>query len=261
MSTWQALRSRRRYLRIGHRGAAALAPQNTLAGFERAIDLGVDAVEFDVRKTADGRLVVLHDAHLQASTNGEGLVAASTLQEIRSLDAGDGQMVPTLDDALDFLRGRALAVIDLKEAGYEEQVLSGVQRRHMDDDVLVCGLNAASLRAAGALAPDIWRAISYPEDRASASTKPYLAGVVSAALKVMRWSVPRRIGAMMRGADATGAMLYYKLISPELVQAVHAGGGWIGAWTVDDAGTIAALVAMGVDSITSNRPDLFAAVV
>ena len=261
MSAWRLLRSERRCLRIGHRGAAALAPQNTLAGFQRAIDVGVDAVEFDVRRTADGRLVVIHDAHLQASTTGEGLVAACTLEQIRNLDAGDGQKVPTLDDALDFLHGRALAVIDLKEVGYEEQVVASVQRRGMDDEVLVCGLNASSLRVVGALAPGILRAISYPEDRANASSKPYLAAAVSATLTIMRWTLPRRIGAMMRGAGAQGVMLYYKLITPEVVHVVQAGGGWIGAWTVDDAGAMAALEALGVDSITSNRPDLFPAAV
>jgi glycerophosphoryl diester phosphodiesterase len=259
VSAWQERRRQRRFVRIGHRGAAALAPQNTLVGFQRALDLGVDAVELDVRRTADRKLVVIHDAHLEASTTGVGLVAAHTIEQIRAFDAGDGERTPTLAEALDFLRGRALVVVDLKERGYEEQVVSCVQERRMQDEVLLCALDAASLRTVRVLAPAIFTAFSYPEDTGNASTKPYLAGVVRVALAAMRWTLPRRIGSMMRRAGAGGTMLYDKLITRDVVQAVHSAGGWIGAWTVDDGARIAELADMGVDSITSNRPDLLTA--
>jgi glycerophosphoryl diester phosphodiesterase len=124
--------------------------------------------------------------------------------------------------------------------------------------VLLCGLHAASLRAVASLAPAMLTTISYPEDTGNASTKPYLAAAVSAVLAVMRWALPRRAAGMMRGSATHGMMLYYKLITPEAVQAVHAAGGWIGAWTVDDLADIAKLADIGVDSITSNRPDLLA---
>ena len=74
-------------LRIGHRGARAYAPENTLASFKKAIEIGVDAVELDVRKTKDNQLVVIHDADVKRTTNGEGLVSELTLKEIKSFSA------------------------------------------------------------------------------------------------------------------------------------------------------------------------------
>ena len=74
-------------LRIGHRGARAYAPENTLASFKKALEIGVDAVELDVRKTKDNQLVVIHDADVKRTTNGEGLVSELTLKEIKSFSA------------------------------------------------------------------------------------------------------------------------------------------------------------------------------
>jgi glycerophosphoryl diester phosphodiesterase len=259
VSAWWERRRQCRFVRIGHRGAAALAPQNTLAGFQCAVDLGVHAVELDVRRTADDQLVVMHDAHLEASTDGVGLVAAHTLEQIRACDAGAGETVPTLGEALDFLHGRAMVVVDLKERGYEEQVISCARERNMLDEVLLCGLDAASLRTVALLAPAVLTAFSYPEDTGSASTKPYLATAVKVALAVMRLTLPLRISGMMRRAGAQGTMLYHEVVNKDVVKAVHAAGGWIGAWTVDDSDDIERLAEIGVDSITSNRPDLLAA--
>jgi len=256
MNAWQARFASRRSLRIGHRGAAGLAPQNTLRAFQRALDLGVDAVEFDVRQTRDGALVVIHSEELAETTNGRGLVGERTLAEIRQLDAGQGERIPTLNEVLDLLKGKVLLDVDLKRPGYEEQVVTALRDHGVDDDALINSLTAESLRRVRALSPAIVTAISYPEDKGGASTKPYLAPAVTAALAIMRKTLPGRIGGMIRQAAADGIMLYYRLVTPNIVDVVHRAGWFIGIWTVDDAVTIARLRAMGVDSITSNRPDL-----
>ncbi|MDJ0949641.1 MAG: glycerophosphodiester phosphodiesterase family protein [Alphaproteobacteria bacterium] len=122
---------------IGHRGAAAHAPENTLAGLRAAAELGVDWVEFDVRLTADDALVLVHDDKLDRTTNGSGRVRAAMLAEIRSLDAGAwfgadfaGEAVPTLDEALAVLRELKLHPnIEIKaEAGDEAAVGRAVAR-------------------------------------------------------------------------------------------------------------------------------------
>jgi len=109
---------------IGHRGASALAPENTLAAFETAIVDGADGLEFDVRLTRDGVPIVLHDAALDRTTSGRGAVAALDLASIRRLDAGAwfgarfrGERVPTLAETLDLARGRCAVNIELKEEG------------------------------------------------------------------------------------------------------------------------------------------------
>ncbi|MEM3426627.1 MAG: glycerophosphodiester phosphodiesterase family protein, partial [Thermoproteota archaeon] len=99
-------------LKIGHRGARFYEPENTLRSFRKALELGVDAVELDVRRTRDGELVVIHDAEVDRTTNGKGLVRELTLEEIRRLDAGKGEKIPTLEEALDFLDGRVKILIE-----------------------------------------------------------------------------------------------------------------------------------------------------
>jgi len=159
-------------------------------------------------------------------------------------------------EVLDLLKGKVLLDVDLKRPGYEEQVVTALRDHGVDDDALINSLTAESLRRVRALSPAIVTAISYPEDKGGASTKPYLAPAVTAALAIMRKTLPGRIGGMIRQAAADGIMLYYRLVTPNIVDVVHRAGWFIGIWTVDDAVTIARLRAMGVDSITSNRPDL-----
>ena len=92
-------------LRIGHRGAAGHAPENTLVSFEKAIDLGCDMTELDVHICGSGELVVIHDETVDRTTNGSGRVSELTLREIKILDAGDGEEIPTLEEVLELLRG------------------------------------------------------------------------------------------------------------------------------------------------------------
>src|SRR5213593_3287192 len=96
----------KKVLRIGHRGAAGYAPENTLRSIEQAIALGCDLVEVDVRRTRDGDLVLLHDERVDRTTNGKGNVAEMTLKDLRTLDAGGGPRIPTLQEALHVADGR-----------------------------------------------------------------------------------------------------------------------------------------------------------
>ena len=95
-----------RVLRIGHRGAAGYAPENTLAAVQKGIDLEVDFVEIDVRRTADGVLVALHDATINRTTSGKGRVEALSLRELRAFDAGNGERIPTVEEVLKLEDGR-----------------------------------------------------------------------------------------------------------------------------------------------------------
>ncbi len=101
------------FLIIGHRGAAGLEPENTLRSFARAIALGVDAIELDVYGV-DGELVVIHDDTLERTTDGVGPVTGASLAELRALDAGAGERIPTLIEVLDLIAGRVAVNIELK---------------------------------------------------------------------------------------------------------------------------------------------------
>ena len=104
----------RKVLRIGHRGAAGHAPENTLASIEQAVALGCALTEVDIRRTADGYLVLLHDERVDRTTNGSGLVAEMDLEDLQKLDASEGQKIPTLEEALQAANGRVGLILEVK---------------------------------------------------------------------------------------------------------------------------------------------------
>ncbi len=248
----------RPFLRIGHGGAGGLATPNTLRSIELALELGVDMVEFDVRPCRDG-LVLLHDDHLAEFGAPEVQVSQCTLAELRRFKTGDGDPLPTLTEALDLLQGRALINIDLKAAGYEAAVVENVQEHSLADAVIYSSVIPASLRRVRALDPHAKIGLSYPEDRGSASTKPYLKPVVDLVVLGMRLLLPYRILPMMADAQADAVMLYYRVVSRRAVQVVQHAGGKVFTWTVDDPARMTTVQAMGVNGITSNHPEHFPA--
>lgn len=101
-------------LKIGHRGAKGYEPENTLTSFRKAMELGVDAIELDVHKCKSGELVVIHDYKVNRTTNGKGLVRDKTLTELKQLNVGDGQKIPTLKEVLDLVDREVIINIELK---------------------------------------------------------------------------------------------------------------------------------------------------
>ena len=111
---------------VGHKGASGYAPENTLASFQKAIDLGADMIEIDVHFSKDGEVIVFHDEEVSRTTDGEGYIHDFTLEEIKSLDAGGwfdtafvGEQVPTLEETLDLIHGKIECVIDIKSKGHD----------------------------------------------------------------------------------------------------------------------------------------------
>jgi len=244
------------FIRIGHAGASAYAPANTLESFELALELGVDMVEFDVRPCRDA-LVLLHDDALASALEGETRACELTLDQVRAMRAGDGQRVATLDEAIDLLKGRALLNVDLKTRGIEAAVIATLRRKGMLADVLISSLDPQSLSEIRRLDPAVATAISYPEDRGGASTRSYLAPIVTIVLRLMRAQMPSRVMRLMASAEANAAMLYHKVVSHASVERVHAANKRVFVWTVDDLPALQLVRSLGVDGAASNRPDLF----
>ncbi len=147
---------------IAHRGASVAAPENTLAAFRLAIQQGADGIELDVHATADGHLIVMHNATVDRTTDGEGAIAELTLAEIKRLDAGRwfapdfaGERVPLLEEVLEVARGHLLVDIEVKVAGIEAEVVDMVKRFDMVNAVLLTSFFPQVLTAAQALAPEI----------------------------------------------------------------------------------------------------------
>jgi glycerophosphoryl diester phosphodiesterase len=218
-------------LRIGHRGAAALAPENTLESFQRALDLGCDGIEFDVVPTPAG-LGVAHD-----------------------IGAPD---TPPLHEALEFFRARdTILQVDLKAYGQEAELVAALREHDLLERTVVSSFHLRSLRALHHLEPALLRSFTYPEDKLGIAKYRAMHRPIRVGLHVMRRLLPRRIGAMLALADAAALTLIYTVVTREIVEACHARGVAVWAWTVNDEATAIALGEMGADAIITDDPRIF----
>jgi len=143
-------------IRIGaHRGAMCHATENTLAAFEKAIDFGTWRIEFDVQRTSDGEIVLMHDPTVDRTTDGSGFIAEKTLAELRQLGMDDGATIPTLTEALACLRGRCRGLVELKQSDITEQVIDIIQKADMVDDCTLVAFDESCLRQAKQIDPRI----------------------------------------------------------------------------------------------------------
>lgn len=123
--------------KIGHRGAKAYPPENTIKSFNKAIESGADGIEFDLRQTKDGKIIVFHDCKLDRLTSEKGLVREYPLEKIKSLQVG-GEPIPTLREALEAIDKRVeKIIIEIKEAGIEQQVLKEIKEKGLEDRVII----------------------------------------------------------------------------------------------------------------------------
>lgn len=247
-------------LRIGHRGAAALAPENTLRSFRAALEAGVDLIEFDVLDLPRGPLVLAHSDRLDEVSHGAatGRVRDRTLEELREV----APELPTLDEAFAFFADEAPDVglhVDLKLRLRLDELADAVIRHGLASRTVVSGVHVPSLAAVARRAPGVRVGITYPDDRMSISHRPYLWPVVSLGLTAMRASVPLRIERLARRAGAAAVMLQHRLVTPAAVTRAHAAGLPVLAWTVDEPADLLRVVAAGVDGVISNDPRIFAA--
>ena len=227
------LRREGRPLRIGHRGAPALAPENTIESLVAAMDRGVDLVEMDVTADRDG----LRLAHEAASLTSES---------------------PSLEEALELVRARgAGAILDLKSPGVESEVVGLVRAHGLLDRAVVASFHPRSLRAVNELEPSLTTGLSYPNDRAGLADRPALQPLIRAGLAGLRRTLPARIGRMLARARADTALLHHGLITRRLVDRCHARGAAVLAWTVEDEAVLERVCAAGVDGVIANDPDLF----
>ncbi len=234
-------------VRIAHRGAsgAGLAPENTLTAFERAIEIGVDAVELDVRSTRDGALVVLHDPLLDRTTDREGPVHELTLAQVREADAGGwfgrpfaGERVPTLAEALDLLRRRALAVIELKADHLAEAVLRVVDDLVVADQVVIQSFSSETVRRVKAID--------------GAAPTALLVGNLPTSPSRMR---ARRMVREVLSLGANILNIWHTTLTPAFYEEVRKRGLTVWTWTVDEEVVLRDVVQMGVQGIATNHPD------
>jgi glycerophosphoryl diester phosphodiesterase len=230
----ELLRGGRDVVRVGHRGAAALAPENSLAAIEAAAAHEMDVVEVDVNRRDDRVLVLAH-----------GPVLAP--------DA------PALDEGLELAARLGLAVqLDVKLPGAEREIAAALRRHGLLERAFVSSFAMATLEAFAREEPTLPRSYTYPDDRYGLTSVRALRPVLRAALAALRTGLPRRLPAWLRSVDAAAATLNWTVVSPAAVDACHALGAAVYAWTVNDPNVVRTLLETGIDGIITDDPRLLA---
>lgn len=228
---------------IGHRGAPVKAPENTMASFKTALEMGVDGIETDVQMTLDGHLVLCHDELLNRTTNGSGLIKDHTLAQLKELSAGvwfgesfKYEKIPTLDELLDLLADKNVFInIEIKSGvvlypNIEKKVIDMIHDYRMEDRVILSSFNHYSLLECKKI------------DKSIKTGMLYMAGFVEP------WEYAKKIG-----ADALHPLFYN--IRPELMEGIKKSGLSVNPFTVNGEREMRYMISMGVDGIITDYPD------
>ena len=232
---------------VAHRGASGNYPENTLIAFQRALEISVDEIELDLHSTRDGRLVVMHDAAVDRTTDGTGAIGELTLAEIKALDAGGGfaeqfrgERVPTWEEALDLVQGKVMLNVHLKEGGnpdgnYERTVAKALHDFGMvEDSIIACSDESVGIFA------EIDPRIECRIFRAQRTPEEYIEKSVEMGLRTMQ-----------PGRDIT---------TRDFVRKAHAAGRIVHVFYADTPDDMRAFIEIGVDGILTNYPERLKAV-
>jgi glycerophosphoryl diester phosphodiesterase len=222
---------------IAHRGASAYAPENTSESFELAIRQGASMIELDVHRCASGQLVVIHDETLARTTSGTGFVADKTLDELKSLDAGNKNQIPSLEEIFELINRRAKINIEIKGKGVASslaELLSGYlfEKEWNPNFFIVSSFDHDQLRQFHALLPRVRTGILYER-------------------------LPNDFLTLAHDVDAFSINLSVDACSKQNIEMIHQNGLEAWVYTINEPAAFQAMKAMGVDAVFTNNPDRF----
>jgi glycerophosphoryl diester phosphodiesterase len=222
--------------RIGHKGADAIAPGNTLGSFDAALKAGVDMIEFDVlpaNRDGTGELLLAHDYdHIDAAI--------------------------TLEEGLDHLKEiKVDLLVDLKRTGYEDRVVSALRERKLLGRAVVTTMEPASLPILRRLEPTLPIGQSVPKVKRNYLARRGTKLIAGFGVFYLRGTLPRKMARAIHAGRIDAVSAHYSVVTPRFVRAVHLAGGQIYVWTVDNARDITHFAAMDADGVITNDPRLF----
>jgi len=237
---------------IAHRGGAKLAPENTLASFKNAIEIGVDMIEIDVHFSKDSEIIVIHDKSLDRTTNGTGEIKALTLDEIKKYDAGSwfsedykNEKVPTLTEVIQTINGQCKLLIEIKDGdekypGLEKKIVETVKEHNVEPWVVVQSFNKNSILRIKEMYPDL---ITY-----------YLLGrnfndFYAELSEQIRTGQPAE-------NKFDGIAPHYSALDTKKVDLLHKAGLDIFTFTVNKPADMQNVIELGVDGIITDSPDI-----
>ena len=231
-------------VKIAHRGFSAIAPENTMVAFQKALELNVDCVELDVHGTIDKKVVAIHDQTLNRTTNQTGFVNQQTLNRVRQADAGrwfddkfTGEKIPTLTEALDLICPSAMAVVEVKDAAITDQVVKDIHRTNTSERVVVIAFDPMVLKQVRQLDSTLSTGFLLGGDKGHVNDVELAAQLVQ---QVLVMGVPL-------------LNLSEKLITSLLTNEIKKRGVTLWTWTIDDLERMKEVVDSGVQGITSNQ--------
>ena len=222
-------------LTIGHRGAAGNEPENTIQSFKKAVDIGVDMIEFDIQLCKSGEVVVIHDFTLERTTNGIGYVTETSLSDIKKLNAGKGQQIPTLEEALNTINRNTEVNIELKGNNIARATATLIRsfienKNWQTDDFLVSSFNHSELLAFKKLMPEIRIGVLFEE-------------------------IPDGFNETASALKAFSINAEFNYLTKKNVNHIHSLGYKVFAYTVNSKDDKLRMKQMGVDGIFTDFPD------
>jgi glycerophosphoryl diester phosphodiesterase len=281
---------KRKPILIGHRGAASLAPENTLASFRKAWENGAEMVELDVQRTKDGHLVVIHDDSVDRTTDGKGIVKDMTLGELKALDAGSwfsyefrGEKIPTLEEVLDWSRGKIRIDMEIKNSkqypGIEKQITELIEKKGMEKEVIVTSFDPDCIKKMEKLSNEIGSGVLL-------APAPLLGAPIGAGLGLAVGILSCVNPLITAGLTALGGLAgllisrdmsanyvigesgkkaadiflpHWTAVSGKMINEAHKRGTYVFAWTAHKPKWIYRLLSQyGIDGIITDNPERFA---
>ena len=234
--------NRNSIVRVAHRGASAQYPENTLLAFRKAIEQGVDALEIDIHRTADAELIVMHDSTLERTTDGHGNVCDHNLQEIRQLDAGQGEKIPLLTEVIQLAREAQVRLcVEIKgateteELAIAEGVIQTLEATNFLSQTIVTSFSSKALWHAKALNPEVSTMLD-PSPQDGSLT-------------------PRQICAQVLRAGANCLAYDFRFLTPAIVRECQLTGLALWLWDPDEPDEFRQVLSFPVHGIVTNRPD------
>jgi glycerophosphoryl diester phosphodiesterase len=225
---------------IAHRGASGYAPENTMASFKKALEMGAEMIEFDVHLTKDGSAVILHDDTVDRTTGRKDKISDLTYDEVSKLDAGSwfskdfaGEKIPTLQEVLEWANGKIQVNIEIKAAGCEKIVVDLINKLGMKNSAIVSSFDHGIIKKIRELDPEI-------------AVAALISDITDA----------KQIDDIIGNCKPDAVNPRYLYLNKTAVKAAHEKGLSVNVYTVNDPVTMQRLVKMGVDGIFSNYPDV-----
>ena len=233
---------------IGHRGARGLfkKSENTILSFEKALELGANAIECDARRTKDGKIVLMHDLAIDRTTNGIGKISDFTYEELQKFNVGEEEKIPLLFDIIVAFNGKCLIDIEIKEKDISEGIRKIILENKAEKGVMVSAFDYDDVDFDATSSWDDLK-IMHPEIQTALLATPS---------KIQKLG---NIG-LMEHAKSYGAKairLHFSSVDKELIDCAHKNDVLVFVWTVNDIDNMKKFVELGVDGIMSDFPNLF----